>query len=82
MLLKNIIEQWHKEGGLTQTEAGGTAFHVDKKNNILYIITELPGWYIGYHGDLIAKYRDILRENGYFYDIKFIELGIEYVVEF
>lgn len=81
MTVKTIIEQWQKEAGV-RLRSETTVFHIDSVTNTLYILTQYPGWYIGYHGELINKYKTIFREENYYYDIKFIELGLEYVLEF
>ena len=64
----DIIQRWKREAlGLRNVYKDTTVFHVD--GNTLYLITKYPGLFIGYHGNLIDKYREKLGM-----EIKMIEL--------
>ncbi len=57
--MEEIIQQWKKEAlGLRNVYKDTTVFHVD--GNKLYLITKYPGLFIGYHGNLINKYKEKL----------------------
>ena len=56
---------------------------VHKDRDKLFIITKSPGRFIGYHGDLVNKYKKILKENGHDISlISFIDLFVGNVREF
>lgn len=58
-----------------------TEAHVDKSimwkfnrdRTKMYVYTTKPGYMIGYHGSLIEKYRNLLKENGFEIEIEFVE---------
>ena len=79
MELKEIIIDWHREA-FGNPFAASIFFHVD--NNTLYLVTRFPGICIGYHGTLVDKYKLILQENGYNFDIKFVDFFKNGVTEF
>lgn len=51
-----ILKQWKEEAGVKYP----TLFKY--RNGQLQIYTSSPGWYIGLHGCLVDKYRNILQE--------------------
>lgn len=55
------LEAWKKEAHLTRLDEH-TVFHQD--GDVLYILTNRPGLFIGYHGILAEKYREILKQYG------------------
>lgn len=73
MYLKDIIENWKRESKVDTFRRETIAVHAcgDK----LFVATQHPGFYIGYHGQLVDKYRGILRDNGYPCDMRFVDLG-------
>ena len=56
-----VLEAWKKEAHLTRLDEH-TIFH--QEGDVLYILTNRPGLFIGYHGNLANKYREILKEYG------------------
>lgn len=75
MKLKEIIIDWHKEA-FGDPFATSTFFHVD--GNTLYLITKYPSDV----SNLMDKYKPILKENGYDYEIKFVWFAGSGVTEF
>lgn len=76
--IQRIIELWKQDAGLKYRNP--VVIHIDDKN--LWVITERPGWMIGRHGDLVDRYKEILKENGYNLRIRFVEFGHRDVDEF
>ena len=70
MSLEQIIEQWWEEAGKYYFKTG-IVCHCDGED--LYIITDKPGLLIGYHGTLIDKYTQVLKDNGYTQTVKLID---------
>ena len=68
--LIDIIKDWKKEAGVRPLDET-TLFHVCK--NTIYIITSKPGLFIGYHGKLVDKYRQLIKDNGYDENIEFVD---------
>ena len=55
----DIIQRWKREAlGIRGIHKDTTVYHVD--GNTLYLITKYPGLFIGYHGNLINKYKEKL----------------------
>ena len=73
-----IVEQWVNEIG-SQYFRHAVVIHIDGEN--IYIITDKPGLMIGYHGALVNKYREILKDNGYTQQIEFVDTFVGYVKE-
>lgn len=72
----DIIQQWRREAlGNRSFYKDTTAYHVD--GNTLYLITQYPGMFIGYHGNLINKYKGKLGM-----EIKMIELREDIITKF
>ena len=74
-----IIKDWANEAGIKSFKET-IAFHLCGKD--LYIITKSCGFFIGYHGQLYNKFKEILSANGYNVEIKFIDLFCGGVKEF
>ena len=70
--LNEIMEKWDEEakGRLCERETIGVHICGDK----LFVITKYPGWFIGLRGQLVDKYRNILKDNGYPCDVQFVDL--------
>lgn len=66
--MTDIIHQWKTEAlGLRGVYKDTTVFHVE--GNTLHLITKYPGMFIGYHGNLVNKYKEKLGMK-----VKIIEL--------
>ena len=77
MSLGQIVEQWVKEAGGRYYFKHAVVCHCDGED--LYIITDKPGLLIGYHGELINKYTEILKDNGYTQNIRLIDTAVGFV---
>lgn len=78
--IKEIVADWKDEIGIKSWEE---TVAVHKDGDKLFIITKSPGRFIGYHGDLVDKYRKILQENGHDVSlISFVDLFVGNVREF
>lgn len=76
--VKEIVTEWKDEVDKLDRET--IAIHVE--NDKLFIVTKNAGLYIGYHGILVDKYRDILKDNGYDLKISFVDVFCGNVREF
>ena len=68
--LREIINAWKEEAGIRPHDETSVV-HVC--GNILYFITKRPGPLIGIYGTRSAKYKEMLKENGFPYDVHFVE---------
>lgn len=57
--LYTTIEEWKREAGVTNP----VLWKFDRNRNKLCLYTTRPGYFIGYHGVLIEKYTNILKEK-------------------
>ena len=57
--LYTTIEEWKHEAGVESP----VLWMFDENRNKLCLYTTRPGYLIGYHGSLIEKYTNILREK-------------------
>lgn len=80
MTLIEIMKAWKQDSKVDRIERETIACHVcgDK----LFVVTKHPGWFIGKQGWLVDKYRNTLKENGYPYDVRFVDLFCGDVREF
>ena len=64
--ITKIINDWRKEAGVKDP----IMIKKDHQNKKLYIYTTKPGYLIGYHGQMINKYRSLLSKKllSYFID--------------
>lgn len=76
--IQRIIELWKQDAGLKYRNP--VVIHIDDKK--LWVITERPGLMIGLHGNLVDRYKEILKDNGYNLRIRFVEFGHRDVDEF
>lgn len=63
MTLQEIIGNWKEEAGLNRDYLSETTC-CHQEGTTLYIITKRPGLWIGLHGRLSDKYREILKPFG------------------
>lgn len=78
--IKEIVSDWKYEAGIKSFEE---TIAIHKDGTTLFIITKSPGRFIGYHGDLVDKYRKILKENGHeIVTVSFVDLFVGNVREF
>ena len=68
--LREIIGNWKEEAGIKPYDET-SVIHIC--GDILYFITKRPGPLIGVYGSRSAKYKEILKENGFPSDVRFIE---------
>lgn len=80
MTMIEIMKTWKRDSKVDIIDRETIAYHVcgDK----LFVVTKHPGWFIGKQGWLVDKYRNILKENGYPYDVRFVDLLCGNVREF
>lgn len=80
MTLTEIMKAWKRDSKVDIIDRETIACHVcgDK----LFVVTKHPGWFIAKQGWLVNKYRNILKENGYPYDVRFVDLFCGDVREF
>lgn len=73
MKIENILKDWYNEAfGYNYNLAKVLYYHIE--GNTLLIFSNWPGMLIGKYGTLIDKYKQILKENNFNYEIKFVEL--------
>lgn len=78
--IKEIVEEWKDEIGIKSFQE---TIAIHKDGCTLYIITKSPGRFIGRHGDLVNKYKEIMRSNGHEISlISFVDLFVGNVREF
>ena len=78
--IKEIVAEWKDEIGIKSFEE---TVAVHKDGDKLFIITKSPGRFIGRHGDLVEKYKGIMRANGHEVNIvSFVDLFVGNVREF
>ena len=77
--IKEIMEKWKREAGIASW-VETIAIHCSE--HTLFIVTQRPGLFIGYHGQLIEKYHSILKENGYDVTIQFVDIFCGDIKEF
>lgn len=80
MRCEEIVKQWRNESGGSYYFKHAIVVTYDAFN--LYIITDRPGLMIGYHGQIIDKYKKILEENGYDQQITFVDTLVGDVKKF
>ena len=69
-----LLRQWIKEAGVD-------AIMVTRDRNVWIIHTTRPGLLIGYHGELISKYKELFKQQfGYELTIKFNEIHGDCIV--
>lgn len=80
MTLTEIMKAWKRDSKVDIIDRETIAYHVcgDK----LFVVTKHPGWFIGKQGHLVDEYRIALKENGYPYDVRWVDLGCGGVREF
>ena len=69
--IKDIIWEWKTE---TKIKPWEETIAIHQCGDTLFIITKRPGVFIGYHGVLVDKYQDMLKENGYDLKIHFVDI--------
>lgn len=52
--IKDIVTEWKDEAGIKSFEE---TIAIHKDGTTLFIITKSPGRFIGYHGNLVEKYK-------------------------
>ena len=78
--IKEIVAEWKDEVGIKSFEE---TVAVHKEGDKLFIITQSPGRFIGRHGDLVEKYKGIMRANEHEINlISFVDLFVGNVREF
>ena len=65
--LWKIMSKWKTEAHV------GKPIMWKRDKTKMYVYTTKPGYMIGYHGSLIEKYRNLLKENGFEIEIEFVE---------
>lgn len=70
MSLEEIVREWRKEAIRLSPSRCIVVVPVE---DIIYIVSDRSGLLIGYHGRLVDKYKNILRENGYSQRVVFID---------
>ncbi len=79
MTVSDIVREWKSESGIKRYD-DPTVIH--QHEGKLFIITKQPGLFIGYHGNLINKYREVFRNHGYEFEIQFVDTFCGDVKEF
>ena len=78
--IKEIVAEWKDEIGIKPFEE---TVAVHKDGDRLFIITKSPGRFIGWHGELVEKYKGIMRANEHEINlISFVDLFVGNVREF
>ena len=78
--IKEIVAEWKDEIGIKSFEQ---TIAIHKDGNRLFIITMSPGRFIGWHGELVEKYKEIMHANGHDINlINFVDLFVGNVREF
>ena len=73
MQIKSLIEQWITEAiGESNVSQVPVLFHID--GNTLFIISPISAYLVGPNGALISKYEQMLKQFGFRYYIKLIDL--------
>ena len=75
--IAKIIKEWKDEAGVTNTILVGV---YPSFRETITICTDSPGLMIGYHGELVNKYQEKLKEiNHNLKEIKFVETESYYI---
>lgn len=78
--IKEIVAEWKDEIGIKSFQET-VAIH--KEGDRLFVITKSPGLFIGRHGVLVDKYKEIMRTNGHEINIvSFVDIFVGNVREF
>ena len=64
-----IMSKWKTESRVDKS----IMWKFNRDRTKMYVYTTKPGYMIGYHGSLIEKYRNLLKENGFEIEIEFVE---------
>jgi hypothetical protein len=64
----HTMNDWKKEAGVTSP----VQWKVDDRKHKIYIYTNRPGYFIGYHGKLYEKYKPLLNKTIQ-HEIEFVE---------
>lgn len=57
--IRSILKQWKTEAKATRV----IQFKYNYSTGVLSIYTSQPGYLIGRHGDLVEKYKQVLKES-------------------
>lgn len=71
--LVRIITTWKKEAGVTTP----VLYKFDRKKKKIIIYSTRPGLMIGYHGQLVDKYKKLIQSDGI--GKSYAEKGIDFV---
>lgn len=75
--ISRIIKEWKDEAGIQGIVLVGKHYYNDGK---LKICTDKPGLMIGFHGELVDKYKKILNGiDKYIKEIEFVETDPWYI---
>lgn len=79
MTIEEIINAWSDEAQVVRYGRTAAVFRIlpDK----IQIITDRPGLWIGHHGKIIFKYKQMLKDNGYTSNTEFIDTGAVFKVK-
>lgn len=80
MTIEEIINDWSKEAQAFRYCRTAAVFRI--LSDKIQIITDRPGLWIGYYGEIIFKYQQILKDNGYTSNTEFIDLGKGFEIKF
>lgn len=68
--IRNILKQWKAEAKATRV----IQFRYDSSTGVLSIYTSQPGYLIGRYGNLVEKYKQILKDSvRSFTKVEFVE---------
>ena len=68
--LEKIIKMWAKEAGIEKSV--GYRRYYKNEAKAIAIFTDRPGFMIGYHGELINKYKKMIESSLYMKDVKIV----------
>ena len=77
--LTEIVTSWANEAGIKPWKET-VAIHVE--DNVLYIVTQHPGYFIGKTGELCEKYTQKIKDSGYDLKVSFVDIFCGGVVFF
>ena len=69
--IEEIMDEWMDEAKIATNRK--VAVHVHHRK--VFVITDVPGAFIGFEGRLVKKYQKILRANGFGQNVKFIDIS-------
>ena len=80
MTIEEIINAWSDEAQVACYCRTAAVFRIlpDK----IQIITDRPGLWIGFHGKILFKYQQMLKDNGYTSNTDFIDIGKGFELKF